>query len=82
MIPGIQLRKIRPCEECVFFDSLEEFCILHEDSVYAEKIERWESEDQSVPCPYHFSADEIIELIIGFNNSDSKLPSNTLWVAQ
>jgi hypothetical protein len=63
MIPPILVRQIRSCEECVFFNTVEEFCTLHEDALYRERIERWEVEDPSIPCPYHFTPDEIMELI-------------------
>lgn len=83
MIPTLLVRQIRPCEECVFFNTLEEFCTLHDEALYHEKIERWELEDPSVPCPYHYSPDEIMELIEeGPCKQDQNGKSGKIWMAQ
>jgi hypothetical protein len=84
MIPPQHIRSIRSCEECIFFNALEEYCSLHEDALYQEKLERWEHDDPSLPCPYHFTPDEIMELIELHGESDEHRPMqrNSVWTAQ
>lgn len=62
MIPNPEERQYRPCEECIFYRE-EDLCRLFEDGSMSEKIERWVNEEFDLACPYHFTADEIMELI-------------------
>jgi len=83
MIPPVLIRQIRSCEECIFYNTLEEFCTLHDEALFGEKIERWEIEDPSVPCPYNFTSDEVMELIeqdVEKQTRDGK--TNGMWTAQ
>ena len=83
MIPQMLIRQIRSCEECVFFNTLEEFCTLHDEALYGEKIERMELEDPSIPCPYHFTSDEIMELIEKEPcKPDQNGINKNIWMAQ
>jgi hypothetical protein len=82
MIPNVQVRQIRSCEECIFFNSLEEFCTLHEDTVFPEKIERIEYEDPSMPCQYHFFADEIMEFVEASENKSKNNHEGRMWMAR
>jgi hypothetical protein len=83
MIPPIQVRQIRPCEECIFFNPSEEFCTLHDEALYGERLERWERDDPTLPCPYHYTPDEIMELIEQFPDGANRPIQNTkLWMAR
>jgi hypothetical protein len=83
MIPPILVRQIRPCEECIFFNTLEEFCTLHDEALYDERLERWEREDPTLPCPYHFTPDEIMELIEQNPGLEDKpLMNQKIWMAR
>ncbi|KAF5086055.1 hypothetical protein DSECCO2_62670 [anaerobic digester metagenome] len=83
MIPPVYIRQIRSCEECVFYNTLEEFCTLHEETLFPEKIERWEYDDQTVPCRYHFTPDEMMEFIEGepYNGHHNGV-NGKIWMAQ
>lgn len=83
MIPPLHVRQIRACEDCVFYDNLEELCILHEDISFPEKIERWEYNEPAIPCPYHFTPDEIIEQIETISCiQNTRSPNGKIWMAQ
>ena len=83
MIPPILVRQIRPCEECIFFNTLEEFCTLHDEALYGERLERREREDPTLPCPYHFTPDEIMELIEQNPGLEDKpLMNQKIWMAR
>jgi hypothetical protein len=63
MIPETNERQIRPCELCTFYEEEEDICLLFEEGSMGEKLERWVHEEQDIPCRYHFTVDEIMELI-------------------
>ncbi|HPY59791.1 MAG TPA: hypothetical protein PLG55_03580 [Methanospirillum sp.] len=83
MIPPTFTRQDRACEECVFFDDGEEFCRLHDYALYGDRLERWELEDLSLPCPYHYTPDEMMELIEqNLYLEDQSVPRNDIWTAR
>jgi len=83
MIPPIFLSDRFDREECIFFNTLEEFCTLHDEALYGERLERWEREDPTLPCPYHFTPDEIMELIEQNPGLEDKpLMNQKIWMAR
>ncbi|PWR75238.1 hypothetical protein ACKUB1_15205 [Methanospirillum stamsii] len=82
MIPDINTRKFRPCEDCVFFNTQEEYCTLYENTIHPEQLDRWEYDDPLLPCIYNFSVDEIMDLINNSENSKEKLLKNSIWQAR
>ena len=83
MIPPTFIRQFRSCEECIFFNAEENYCTLHDEALCEEKLERWELEDFTLPCSYHFTPDEIMELIEqNLELEDQPIIKDKIWLAR